>query len=211
VNDVVVLDYGFGNVRSVLRAVEKNKASVKLSADFNEALEAKGLIIPGVGAFAACMRGLEQVRANEIIDRRLVANKPVLGICVGMQVMFESGWEHGIKSEGLGQWPGIVDQINAPILPHMGFNSIEVAIGSKMFSEIAQEQFYFLHSFAAKKLEFRDSSKIINPLIHYATHFEQFVAAVENGPLWATQFHPEKSGPAGLKLINNWLETLDEK
>jgi imidazole glycerol-phosphate synthase subunit HisH len=211
VNEVVVLDYGFGNVRSVLRAVEKNKVQAKLSSDFKEALNATGLIIPGVGAFAACMKGLGLVRAQEIIDRRLVANKPVLGICVGMQVMFESGLEHEIECEGLGQWPGIVDQLAAPILPHMGFNSIEVASGSKMFRGIEQEQFYFLHSFAAKKLEFEESSKIISPLVHYTTYFGQFIAAIENGPLWATQFHPEKSGPAGLKLINNWLEMLNEK
>lgn len=210
-NEVVVLDYGSGNVRSVLRAVEKNKVKVKLSSDFTEALNAKGLIIPGVGAFASCMSGLKTVRASEIIDRRLVANRPILGICVGMQVMFESGSEHEIESDGLGQWPGVVEQLAAPILPHMGFNSVTIANGSKMFAGVEQAQFYFLHSFAAKKLEFEKSSKIIKPLIHRTNYFEEFIAAVENGPLWATQFHPEKSGDAGLKLISNWLGTLDEK
>jgi glutamine amidotransferase len=206
VEQIIVLDYGFGNVRSVLRALEKNKVSAKVSNNFNEALEAKGLIVPGVGAFAACMQGINLVRGAEIIDKRLVAHRPVLGICVGMQVMFERGIEFGVETEGLGQWPGTVEQLNAPVLPHMGFNSVKSAHGSKMFAEIEDEQFYFLHSYALRQMKFSDDNKIKKPLVHIANYHEDFVAAIEDGPLWATQFHPEKSGLAGLKLINNWLE-----
>jgi len=210
VSQVIVLDYGFGNVRSVLRAVEKNGYTAELSNDFNKCLNAAGLIVPGVGAFAACMQGLNQVRAAEIIDKRLVANKPVLGICVGMQVMFEQGVEHGVKTDGLAQWPGVVEELQAPVLPHMGFNNVSVANNSNMFSEIENEQFYFLHSFAAKTLEYDEKSILLKPLIHQTTYSETFVSAIEDGPLWATQFHPEKSGPAGLKLINNWLARLND-
>lgn len=207
---IIVLDYGFGNVRSVLRALEKNKVSAKVSNNFIEALEAKGLIVPGVGAFAACMQGINSVRGAEIIDKRLVAHRPVLGICVGMQVMFERGIEFGVETEGLGQWPGTVEQLSAPVLPHMGFNSVKTAQGSKMFAEIDGEQFYFLHSYALRQMKFSNDNKLKKPLVHTANYREDFVAAIEDGPLWATQFHPEKSGLAGLKLINNWLEFLHE-
>lgn len=203
---IVVFDYGFGNVRSVLRAIEKNNYKAKISNDFEEALNAAGLVIPGVGAFAACLEGLKANRAAEIIDKRLVANRPVLGICVGMQVMFESGTEHGQKTLGLGQWPGEVEELKAKILPHMGFNSVKVAANSLMFQGIESEQFYFLHSFANKRIEFQAKGKFQMPLIHTANYEEDFVAAMEDGPLWATQFHPEKSGAAGLQLIKNWLE-----
>jgi glutamine amidotransferase len=205
VEQIIVLDYGFGNVRSVLRALEKNKVSAKVSNNFNEAMEAKGLIVPGVGAFAACMQGINSVRGAEIIDKRLVAHRPVLGICVGMQIMFERGIEFGVETEGLGQWPGTVEQLNAPVLPHMGFNSVKSAHGSKMFAEIEDEQFYFLHSYALRQMKFSDDNKIKKPLVHTANYHGDFVAAIEYGPLWTTQFHPEKSGLAGLKLINNWL------
>lgn len=207
---VIVLDYGFGNVRSVLRALEQNQVSAKVSNDFSQALEAKGLIVPGVGAYAACMQGINAVRGAEIIDKRLVAQRPVLGICVGMQVMFERGIEFDVETEGLAQWSGAVEQIKAPVLPHMGFNSVNPAQGSKMFSEIENEQFYFLHSYAVRELEFDKASKLKKPLVHTANYHQDFVAAIEDGPLWATQFHPEKSGLAGLKLLKNWLEFVDD-
>jgi len=210
VEQVLVLDYGFGNVRSVLRALEVNQIKAKVSSDFNELLEAKGLIVPGVGAFASCMQGLNSVRAAEIIDRRLVANNPVLGICVGMQVMFENGIEFKIATKGLAQWPGTVEQLDAPVLPHMGFNSVEIENGSKMFAGIEREQFYFLHSYALKEFKFKNEGKFKKPLVHTSHYHEKFVAAIEDGPLWATQFHPEKSGQAGLKLISNWLEFINE-
>lgn len=208
-SQVIVFDYGFGNVRSVLRALEYHKVEAELSSNFDKAINAKGLVVPGVGAFASCMQALNSLRAAEIVDRRLVAGRPILGICVGMQIMCENGIEFEVETEGLAQWPGIVEQLNAPVLPHMGFNSVEVANESKMFSGIEKEQFYFLHSYALKRLDFKNEGKLKKPQVHMANYFEDFVAAIEDGPLWATQFHPEKSGQAGLSLIKNWLDFID--
>lgn len=207
---VIVLDYGFGNVRSVIRALAQQQVTAKLSNDFSQALNAKGLIIPGVGAFSSCMQGLNSVRAAELVDKRLLAERPILGICVGMQVMFETGIEFQITTEGLAQWPGTVERLNAPVLPHMGFNNVRVESGSKMFSGIENEQFYFLHSYAVRNLAFKSEGKIKQPLVHRANYHQDFVAAIEDGSLWATQFHPEKSGRAGLQLIRNWLDFIDE-
>jgi glutamine amidotransferase len=206
--NIVVFDYGSGNIRSVQKGLQKIGADVVVSNDFETCLNAKGLIIPGVGAFAACMEGITKYRGLEIVDKRLAGNRFILGICVGMQVMFENGLEHGTKTAGLNQWPGDVTEIQAPILPHMGWNNVQVARGSKLFKGVEAEKFYFVHSFAAKDLDLHGTEKIDAPLKHYATHGEKFLASVENGPLSATQFHPEKSGDAGLQLLSNWLETV---
>ncbi len=206
--NIVVLDYGSGNIRSVQKGLQKVGANVVVSNDFETCLNAEGLIIPGVGAFAACMQGINKYRGSEIVDKRLAGNRFVLGICVGMQVMFENGLEHGVKTTGLQQWPGDVTEIKASILPHMGWNNVQVANESKLFKGVETEKFYFVHSFAAKDLDLQGTEKIDAPLKHFATHGEKFLASVENGPLSATQFHPEKSGEAGLQLLSNWLETV---
>jgi glutamine amidotransferase len=206
--NIVVLDYGSGNIRSVQKGLQKIGAEVVISNDFETCLNAEGLIIPGVGAFAACMQGINKYRGSEIVDKRLAGNRFVLGICVGMQVMFENGLEHGVKTAGLRQWPGDVTEIKASILPHMGWNNVQVANESKLFKGVENEKFYFVHSFAAKDLDLHGTEKIDAPLKHFATHGEKFLASVENGPLSATQFHPEKSGDAGLQLLSNWLETV---
>jgi glutamine amidotransferase len=206
--NIVVLDYGSGNIRSVQKGLQKVGANVVVSNDFETCLNAQGLIIPGVGAFAACMQGINKYRGSEIVDKRLAGNRFVFGICVGMQVMFENGLEHGEKTAGLHQWPGDVNEIKASILPHMGWNNVQVANGSKLFKGVETEKFYFVHSFAAKDLDLQGTEKIDAPLKHFATHGEKFLASVENGPLSATQFHPEKSGDAGLQLLSNWLETV---
>ena len=206
--NIVILDYGSGNIRSVQKGLQKVGANVLVSNDFETCLNAQGLIIPGVGAFAACMQGINSYRGSEIVDKRLAGNRYVLGICVGMQVMFENGLEHGVKTPGLHQWPGDVTEIKASILPHMGWNNVQVAKGSRLFKGVEAEKFYFVHSFAAKDLDLHGTEKIDAPLKHYATHGEDFLASVENGPLSATQFHPEKSGDAGLQLLSNWLETV---
>jgi glutamine amidotransferase len=161
-----------------------------------------------VGAFAACMAGLLDVRGDQVIDRRLAGSRPVLGICVGMQVLFAEGVEHGIHTKGCGQWPGTVGRLSAPVLPHMGWNTVQAPEGSLLLAGITGERFYFVHSYAAHTLPLEPSPYMALPLVTWATHGEQFVAAVENGPLWATQFHPEKSGDAGAALLANWLETL---
>jgi len=209
---VVVLDYGFGNVRSAVRALERVGAQVELTADRARASEADGLVVPGVGAFAAVMAGLRSVRGDQIVERRLAGGRPVLGICVGMQVMFEEGDEHGTLTEGLGEWPGIVDRLEAPVVPHMGWDTVEVPDGSVLFDGIADERFYFVHSYAARRFALGVDEPVgaafRAPLVTWSEHGGRFVAAVENGPLSATQFHPEKSGDAGARLLENWVRSL---
>lgn len=205
---VVVLDYGFGNVRSAVRALERVGAEVELTADPHRAAEADGLVVPGVGAFAAVMEGLRAVRGDQIIDRRLAGGRPVLGICVGMQVMFEAGDEHGVRTAGLGEWPGVVDRLEAPVVPHMGWTTVSAPEASRLFAGIGSEHFYFVHSYAARSFARLGDERFTPPQVTWADHGGPFVAAVENGPLSATQFHPEKSGDAGAHLLENWVATL---
>jgi glutamine amidotransferase len=209
VTRVVVLDYGSGNLRSAQRALARAGAEVAVTADVEAALNADGLVVPGVGAFAACMAGLRAVRGDRIIGRRLAGGRPVLGICVGMQVLFSRGVEHGVQTDGCDQWPGTVERLKADVLPHMGWNTVAVPAGSKLFAGLdADTRFYFVHSYAARHWEMESSARLVSPLVTWAEHGEPFVAAVENGPLWATQFHPEKSGDAGAHLLRNWIATL---
>ncbi len=208
-NDVTILDYGSGNLRSAQRALEHVGATVTVSSDVDEAMDARALVVPGVGAFGACMAGIRQVRGDAIIDRRLAGGRPVLGICVGMQILFERGVEHGVECEGLGEWPGVVEPLDAPVLPHMGWNTISAAPGSRILSGLEGERFYFVHSYGVLRWELTDHDPTRRPpLVSWAHHGVDFVAAVENGPLVATQFHPEKSGDAGLSLLENWVGTL---
>lgn len=206
--NVVVFDYGSGNVHSALKALEHAGASVSLTRDKSQALEADGLVVPGVGAFEAVMTALVEAGGDHIIDSRLAGGKAVLGICVGLQVLFEVGMEHGVTTAGLGQWPGVVDKLEAPRLPHMGWNTVEVPEGSQLFRGVENERFYFVHSYGVTQFELEGGGPLAAPLVTWAEHGQRFVAAVENGPLSATQFHPEKSGPAGLTLLRNWVESL---
>lgn len=206
---VAVLDYGSGNLRSAQRALERVGADVAVTRDVDVVAAADGLVVPGVGAYAACMSGLHAVRGPQMIERRLAGGRPVLGICVGMQVMFEHGVEHGVVTEGLGEWPGEVERLNADVLPHMGWNTVTPAPGSLMFAGIEQERFYFVHSYAARSWTMPAQPPMPEPKVTWAEHGQPFVAAVENGPLWATQFHPEKSGDAGAHLLRTWLTHLD--
>jgi glutamine amidotransferase len=205
---VVVLDYGIGNVHSALKALEYAGAEVSLTAEPKEVQDADGLVVPGVGAFAAVMEALNKVKAPELIDRRLAGGKPVFGICVGLQVMFEKGLEHELETEGLGQWPGVVAKLDSPKLPHMGWNDVASAKGSKLFSGIESELFYFVHSYAAKEFSLQVDPPFIAPAVSFTEYGEKFIAAVENGPLTGVQFHPEKSGEAGIALLRNWLGTI---
>ncbi len=206
---VAVLDYGSGNLRSAQRALERVGADVAVTRDVDVVAAVDGLVVPGVGAYAACMNGLHAVRGPQMIERRLAGGRPVLGICVGMQVMFEHGVEHGVVTEGLGEWPGEVERLNADVLPHMGWNTVTPAPGSLMFAGIEQERFYFVHSYAARSWTMPAQPPMPEPKVTWAEHGQPFVAAVENGPLWATQFHPEKSGDAGAHLLRTWLTHLD--
>lgn len=207
---VVLLDYGSGNVRSAQRALERAGARVEVTTDFDTALDADGLLVPGVGAFDACMDGLRSVRGDRIIGRRLAGGRPVLGICVGMQVLFERGIEFGVDAEGCGEWPGAVTRLPADVLPHMGWNTIEQPEDSRMFAGIDPDaRFYFVHSYAAQTWELDSAgSPLTAPKLAWTDYGAPFLAAVENGPLWATQFHPEKSGDVGAALLRNWVTML---
>jgi glutamine amidotransferase len=198
---VVVLDYGSGNLRSAERALARVGAEVTVTADLTAARASDALVVPGVGAFAACMAGIEQVGAGPVVAERVAAGRPVLGICVGMQVLFEAGDEHGVRTAGLQVLPGEVTRLHAPVLPHMGWNTVQPPPGSVLFAGVDWgTRFYFVHSYAARDVP--------GALVTTAEHGERFAAAVERGPLAATQFHPEKSGDAGAELLANWLRSL---
>ena len=196
---IAILDYGSGNLRSAQRAFETSGREVVITSDYEVALNADGLVVPGVGAFAACMEGLITVRGDQSVRERIAAARPTLGICVGMQILFSQGLEHGVHP-GVGIWDATVEKLEAPILPHMGWNTVKAGAGSQLFNGVEEESFYFVHSYAVK-----------NPVGAISTrsnYGEDFLAAVEDGAIAATQFHPEKSGDAGLHLIQNWVQTL---
>ncbi|MCU1594344.1 MAG: imidazole glycerol phosphate synthase, glutamine amidotransferase subunit [Frankiales bacterium] len=197
---VVVLDYGSGNLRSAERALARVTPDVVVTSDLTEAAECDGLVVPGVGAYAACMRSLNAIRGGSVIQDRLSQQRPVLGICVGMQILFERGLEHGETTDGLGVLPGDVTRLDAPIVPHMGWNTLSPPEGSVLFQGVEDERFYFVHSYAARDVP--------DALCTTAEHGEVFTAAVERGVLSATQFHPEKSGDAGSHLLENWVRSL---
>jgi glutamine amidotransferase len=206
---VVVLDYGSGNTRSAVRALERTGAVVTLTADRSAATEADGLVVPGVGAFAACAAGVRAVHGHEVIGRRLAGGRPVLGICVGMQILFARGVEHGVDTVGLDEWPGVVERLTASVVPHMGWNTVDVPAGSALFKGVEGERFYFVHSYGVHDWSLPADERMRPPLVTWAEHGgDRFVAAVENGALCATQFHPEKSGDAGAALLRNWVDSL---
>ncbi|KMO80740.1 imidazole glycerol phosphate synthase subunit HisH [Mycolicibacterium obuense] len=201
---LVVLDYGSGNLRSAQRALERVGAQVEVTADKGAAMAADGLVVPGVGAFEACMAGLREVGGEQIIAERVAAGRPVLGVCVGMQILFSRGVEFGVESIGCGQWPGAVVRLDAPVIPHMGWNVVDAPAESVLFRGMdPATRFYFVHSYAAQQWEGDPDATLT-----WATHHVPFLAAVEAGPLSATQFHPEKSGDAGAELLSNWIGAL---
>ncbi|MEE3063046.1 MAG: imidazole glycerol phosphate synthase subunit HisH [Actinomycetota bacterium] len=201
---VVVLDYGSGNLRSAQRALERVGATVEVTADARAAAAADGLVVPGVGAYEACMTGLRKIAGERIIAERVAAGRPVLGVCVGMQILFARGVEFGVETSGCGQWPGSVTRLDAPVIPHMGWNVVQSGSGSRLFNGLdASARFYFVHSYAAQRWEGSPEA-----VLTWATHQVPFLAAVEDGPLAATQFHPEKSGDAGAAVLSNWVEGL---
>jgi imidazole glycerol-phosphate synthase subunit HisH len=201
---VVVLDYGSGNLRSAQRALQRVGASVEVTGDARAAAAADGLVVPGVGAFEACMTGLRKIAGDRIIAERIAAGRPVLGVCVGMQILFARGVEFGVETKGCGQWPGAVTHLDAPVIPHMGWNVVHADPDSALFNGLdPNDRFYFVHSYAAQRWE--GSSRAA---LTWATHQVPFLAAVEEGPLAATQFHPEKSGDAGAAVLSNWVEGL---
>ncbi|MFF5083102.1 imidazole glycerol phosphate synthase subunit HisH [Actinoplanes sp. NPDC000266] len=204
--NVVVLDYGSGNLRSAERAVARTGADVTVTSDLAAAAEADGLVVPGVGAYAACMAGIDEIQAGPMIAERVAAGRPVLGICVGMQILFDSGVEHGVETKGLGLLPGVVNRLTARRIPHMGWNTVDVADGSVLLDGLDDDvRFYFVHSYGASDL---DVLRKAGAKVTTASHDEPFAAVVEHGALSAAQFHPEKSADAGYGLLRNWVTGL---
>jgi len=212
VASVVVFDYGSGNVRSAVRSLQHVGAEVELTADPTVALAADGLFVPGVGNFHACMLGLRAADGPRVIETRLAGGRPVLGVCVGMQVLFDGSQEPSPSpQDGMGEWPGTVSRLSATVVPHMGWTPVEATPDSVLFRGLAAERFYFVHSYAVQAWTMPPPSgpfARVAPRVAWADHGGRFVAAVENGPLSATQFHPEKSGDAGLSLLENWVRSL---
>ncbi|GIF05781.1 imidazole glycerol phosphate synthase subunit HisH [Actinoplanes siamensis] len=203
---VVILDYGSGNLRSAERAVARTGVDVVVTSDLHAAAEADGLVVPGVGAYAACMAGIHELGAGPVIAERVARGRPVLGICVGMQIMFESGVEHGVETKGLGLLPGSVTRLHAARIPHMGWNTVTVPFGSKLLGDVAADtRFYFVHSYAAQDLHLLSGA---GARVTTAAHDEPFAAVVELGALSVAQFHPEKSADAGYALLSNWAASL---
>ncbi|MCI5825139.1 MAG: imidazole glycerol phosphate synthase subunit HisH [Arcanobacterium sp.] len=216
---VVVLDAGTGNVRSAVRALQRVGAQVQLTADYDAVMAADGLVVPGVGAFRAVMEKMQHVRAERMIERRIAGGQAVLGICVGLQVLFERGTERSEAAAdgawpGLGQWPGSVDLLPAAVVPHMGWSPVQAAPDSVLLDGLDGERFYFVHSYAVQsdptaQLEAEGTLSGAAPKVSWAEHKVRFVAAIEQGQLYATQFHPEKSGDAGAELLRNWVRAIE--
>lgn len=171
-----------------------------MTRDLDIALASDGLVVPGVGAYAACMEQLIAARGDQLIKERVASEKPIIGICVGMQILFSAGSEKG-GHLGVGIFVGDVTMMSAPILPHIGWNNVVADPASQLFEGLTNEQFYFVHSFAAH-------DGVPQALNSWCEYGDPFVAAVERGSVSAVQFHPEKSGAAGARLIANWAQTL---
>jgi len=205
---IAVLDIGLGNANSVVATLEAAGATATITRDRDLVANADGLVVIGDGEFAQAMEQLRAVRGDELIERRLAGGRPVLGIGVGMQVLFDGAIAGDVDTEGLAQWPGVVTELDAPTLPHVGWSLVEAAPDSVLFARIDGELFHFAHSYAATEWSLEAYGAFASPRVTYATHGERFIAAVENGPLTATQFHPENSGEAGLNLLRNWINSL---
>jgi glutamine amidotransferase len=213
VKRVAILDYGpgCGDLRAAAKAVARHGVEATVTSDFATTLEVDGLLVPGVGAYAECMGGLRSVRGERIIGRRLAGSRPVFGVCVGMQLLFERGLDgRGTETEGCGEWPGTVEPLAAPVLPHNGWSALDLPSGGAMFAGLPDDAcFQFGHTHAAQEWLLVDTGPLPPPRVAWCRYGERpFVAAVENGALWAVQFHPEQSADAGATLLANWVSTL---
>lgn len=205
---VAVLDFGSSDANALVTALDSAGATATITRDRDVVANADGLVVIGEGDFASVMQQLSDVRGDELIERRLAGGRPVLGIGIGMHILFDGAIAGEVDTEGLAQWPGVVSELDAPTLPHTGWSTVEAATDSVIFAGIEDEKFHFSHSHAATEWTLEAYGAFAAPRVTYATHGERFIAAVENGPLSATQFHPQHSGEAGLHLLRNWIATL---
>jgi len=197
---IAILDYGMGNLRSAEKALERVGATVELTRDAERIRAADGLVLPGVGAFPKAMRAVHELGFDELMREHVEAGKPVLGICLGMQLLFESSSEHG-GAEGLGLLDGEVRALEAPGLkvPHIGWNEVSWTNGSPLHEGLPQPAaFYHVHSFAPLTAS-------EDEVIGWSTYGTRFPSVVGRGRVFGVQFHPEKSGPDGLALLANFV------
>jgi glutamine amidotransferase len=196
---LAILDYGMGNLRSVEKAFEHVGAEVLRTADADAAADAAGLVLPGVGAFPKAMERVRELGFDRLIAERMGEGTPVLGICLGMQLLFERSSELG-GAEGLGLLAGGVEPLEAPGLkiPHIGWEPMRLERESEIAAGIASETpFYFVHTLTVRPDDPAD-------VLGTAVYGDRFVGAVERAPLYGFQFHPEKSSAAGLRLLENF-------
>jgi imidazole glycerol-phosphate synthase subunit HisH len=195
---VAVLDYGVGNLHSAAKALDRAGADVRVVPTVEEAAGAAGLVVPGVGAYGACLSGLASAGGAAAVARWLEGGRPLLGICVGMQLLFEAS-EEGPVGDGVGVVPGKIRHLTGQVkIPHIGWDEVTVRPGSRLFAGLGDgTRFYFVHSYAPEP-----DGEAVAAVCDYGG---RFAAAVEHGNLFGTQFHPEKSGPAGLALLANFV------
>jgi imidazole glycerol-phosphate synthase subunit HisH len=195
---VAVLDYGVGNLHSAAKALDRAGADVRVVATVKDADGTAGLVVPGVGAYGACLTGLASAGGAAAIAGWLEGGRPLLGICVGMQLLFEAS-EEGPVSDGVGVIAGKIRRLTGPVkIPHIGWDEVAVRPGSRLFAGLKDgTRFYFVHSYAPEP-----DGVAVAAVCDYGG---RFAAAVEQGNLFGTQFHPEKSGAAGLALLANFV------
>ncbi|GAA4111873.1 imidazole glycerol phosphate synthase subunit HisH [Enteractinococcus coprophilus] len=205
---VAVADYGIGNLGSLVNALEYVGADVLVTSQGQSLLAADGMILPGNGAFGASKKAMERLSIPRWVGQRVAGGRPVLGICVGHQYLFDSSEEFG-NHDGMGEWPGTVKKLPTDAVPHIGWSEVRPAIDSTLFAGLENERYYFSHSYAVLDWEFDQSiESMVPPQVSWGHHNGDFIAAVENGPLAGVQFHPELSGRAGLTVLQNWIGTF---
>jgi imidazole glycerol-phosphate synthase subunit HisH len=195
---VAALDYGVGNLHSAAKALDRAGADVRVVATVEEAAGAAGLVVPGVGAYGACLTGLSSAGGAAAVAGWLEGGRPLLGICVGMQLLFEAS-DEGPVADGAGVLPGKIRRLHGPVkIPHIGWDEVTVRPGSRLLAGLGDgTRFYFVHSYAPEP-----DGEAVAAVCDYGG---RFAAAVEHGNLFGTQFHPEKSGAAGLALLANFV------
>jgi glutamine amidotransferase len=205
---IAIADYGIGNLGSLTNALEFCGANVVLTDQSQELLNADGMVLPGNGAFGASKIAMQERSILRWLGQRVAGGRPVLAVCVGFQILFESSEEFGTH-EGMGEWPGTVQKLPTEAVPHIGWSEVTPEPDSVLFAGLENERFYFSHSYGVLDWDFDQGNEaMVPPQVSWAHHDADFIAAIENGPLTGVQFHPELSGRAGLTLMKNWLGTL---